>query len=61
VGLVAAVAGWVLFHLLAVFPFTWPLTQWYSMTGSIGLAVSAALVVSAYRVVMRAQPARVRP
>jgi hypothetical protein len=61
VGLVAAVASWVFLYLLAEFPFPWPLSQWYSMTGLIGLALSAALVVSAYRIVMRAQPRRARP
>jgi hypothetical protein len=61
VGLVAAVASWVFLYLLAEFPLTWSLSHWYSMTGLIGLALSAALVVSAYRIVMRAQPRRARP
>jgi hypothetical protein len=59
-GLVATIAAWTFLFLLKDFPFTWPLTQWYSMTGLIGLALSAALVIAAYRIVMRAQARPVR-
>ena len=54
VGLVAIIASYLLLFLLIRFPVTWPLTQWYSTTGVIGLTLSLVVVFTAYRIVIRA-------
>jgi hypothetical protein len=58
VGLVALMSAGLLNVLLVTFPVTWPMTYWYSPAGMLGAALAAAIVISAYRIVMRAQ---VRP
>jgi hypothetical protein len=55
IGLVAFIAGSFVQAVLMEFPVVWPTGMWYSPTGYLGLAVSAALVIGAFRIVMRAQ------
>jgi serine/threonine-protein kinase len=55
IGLVAFIAGSFVQSILLEFPVTWPMGMWYSPAGYLGLAVSAALVIGAFRIVMRAQ------
>jgi hypothetical protein len=55
VGLVALVSAGVLNVLLVTFPVTWPMTYWYSPAGMLGAGLAAAIVIAAYRIVMRAQ------
>ena len=57
VGLVALIAALYVFGMLQDFPVTWPLTPWYSSIGLVGLAVTMALAVAAFRIVRSATAA----
>ena len=54
VGLVASIASYLLLFLQIRFPVMWPLTQWYSTTGVIGLGLSLVVVFTVDRIVIRA-------
>jgi serine/threonine-protein kinase len=54
VGLVALISAMFVIGILEDFPVTWPLTPWYSSIGLVGLAVTMALAVAAFRIVRSA-------
>ena len=59
VGLVASITALFVFQLLPTFPFTWPPTAWYSGVGFVGVAVTAAIAITAFYVATGAdRPAR---
>jgi hypothetical protein len=55
IGLVAVIAEGFTGIVLRDFPVTWPLTMWYSRAGLVGVAVTAATAIAAFRLVMNAQ------
>jgi serine/threonine-protein kinase len=52
VGLVATIAAFLVSLVLASHPVTWPPTAWYSGIGFLGITVTAALAIGAFRIVM---------
>jgi hypothetical protein len=53
VGLVATIAAFLMSNVLDVYPVTWPLNAWYSNIGLVGIAVTSALAIAAFRIATR--------
>jgi hypothetical protein len=49
VGLIAAIAAFVVAAVLPAYPVTWPLNAWYSGLGLVGIGVTAGLAVAGFR------------
>jgi serine/threonine protein kinase len=53
VGLVASIASLFVANALPMFPVVWPPDQWYSGIGFLGLAVTTAIAIAAFRAATR--------
>jgi len=58
VGLVASITESFVANTLRAFPVVWPPNQWYSGIGLLGIAVTAALAIAAFRIATRSAGAR---
>ena len=53
IGLVASISTIFVANTLPMFPVVWPPNQWYSGIGFLGLALTTAIAIAAYRIATR--------
>jgi serine/threonine-protein kinase len=57
VGLVAAIAALFVANTVPMFPVVWPPDKWYSGVGLVGMALTSAIAIAAFRIVTRSPAA----